>query len=757
MKRIIVLFLSISFFLLSACALRDDNSVDNYFEHILKEDGTFEVSGSSVALTKWKKDTATIKNKYEKKKVTSIGEGSLICTDKGSVNYYNPPVYLKKIIIKEGIVEIKERAFAGNYFLDSITIPKSVTAIGDSAFADCGGMVIFAEADAKPEGWSESWNPDGNTVIWGKLRTDVDKKIQYGITDNDQVAIIKYLGDKVPSILELPAQLGGKDVSTLVQGSLSEKQSIIIRKIIVPESVSKIGKLAFKELKNLEEVEFSPGSSLTSIDGEAFLNCVSLVSIVLPDTLSSIGESAFENCQALTKIDIPKAVTRIGKSTFSGCGNLRSITLPFVGESRSATGANALFGYIFGNNSYSGGVIATQYYASNSLASYHIPKELKTVSITDITRLGRGAFCNCRFLTSISLPNSLTSIDSYAFYGCSSLEGISVANNVTSIGEYVFANCRSLTSVELGAGFSNIGEGAFLGCIELKNIFIPSGVTDIGERAFFNCIRLEIITIPNTVLNIGSNAFERCSALRNITIPDSVTKIGEGTLSGCERLESIVLPFTGESRTATGAKALFGYIFGSAEYMGGVMVMQEYEFMIGVTYCIPEALKTVSVMDAPVIKFGAFSNCSGLVNIVLSSVTTSLEDYAFSKCSSLKNILVSTGVTSIGNYTFSNCSYLDVIQLPNSLTSIGHYAFSNCTYLFSIEIPNSVTSMGDFVFNGCSNLRSLIIPNSVLNIGKFLVRDCDRLSIYAEAESKPLLWNPLWNNYSRPVAWGYKK
>ena len=111
-------------------------------------------------------------------------------------------------------------------------------------------------------------------------------------------------------------------------------------------------------------------------------------------------------------------MTSIGASAFSGCSALTSITIPFVGASRTATGTNALFGYIFGISSYTGGTSTQQYYSSSDYTYYYIPTALRTVIITGATKLEYGAFYGCGGLTSIAIPNTVTGIGEWAFYGC---------------------------------------------------------------------------------------------------------------------------------------------------------------------------------------------------------------------------------------------------------------------------------------------------------------------------------------------------
>lgn len=279
----------------------------------------------------------------------------------------------------------------------------------------------------------------------------------------------------------------------------------------------------------------------------------------------------------IIEIIVPDYVTHISHGAFSGCNNLECITLPFVGRSLTAESDTDQypFGYIFGTLSYEGGVATNQ-----EGSTFYIPASLKSVTITGGNILS-GAFYNCSGLTSITIPDSATSIDFYAFWGCSSLASVTIPNNVTSIGIAAFRDCSSLASVTFGENsqLTSIGHTAFFKCSSLTSITIPDSVTSIDKGAFAGCSSLTSITISDSVMNIcgstfqdcsslvsvtfgensqltsiDNNAFIRCTGLTSITIPDSVINIGDFAFSGCSSLTSITIP---NSVTSIGEKAFY--------------------------------------------------------------------------------------------------------------------------------------------------------------------------------------------------------
>ena len=190
--------------------------------------------------------------------------------------------------------------------------------------------------------------------------------------------------------------------------------------------------------------------------------------------VTSIGKYAFYNCSGLTSVTIGNSVTSIGNSAFSNCSGLISI---IVDESNPSF--SSIEGILYNND---------------ATTLIYCPITKKTVTI----------------------PNSVTSIDYSAFYGCSGLTSVTIPNSVTSIGERAFSGCSGLTSVTIGNSVTSIGYYAFSGCYGLTSVTIPNSVTTIVQSAFSNCRGLTSVTIGNSVTSIGKYAFSGCSKLTSI-------------------------------------------------------------------------------------------------------------------------------------------------------------------------------------------------------------------------------------------------
>lgn len=138
-----------------------------------------------------------------------------------------------------------------------------------------------------------------------------------------------------------------------------------------------------------------------------------------------------------------------------------------------------------------------------------------------------GCFSNCKKMTKVTIPDSVTVIDYMAFEGCERLTEITIPDSLSWIGVEAFKGCERLTNIHIPEGVTSIEYGAFYGCESLTDITIPDNVERIDGEAFARCKKLQSIHIPEGVTSIGHGAFSDCSSLTSVTIPKSVTEIGD--------------------------------------------------------------------------------------------------------------------------------------------------------------------------------------------------------------------------------------
>ena len=150
-------------------------------------------------------------------------------------------------------------------------------------------------------------------------------------------------------------------------------------------------------------------------------------------------------------------------------------------------------------------------------------------------------FNNCTSLTSVTIPNSVTTIGEYTFFECKSLPSITIPDSVTEIGSSSFNGCTSLTTCTIGSSVTSIGSNAFIFCKSLTSVTIPDSVIWIGYAAFSDCSGLTSVNIPNGITTIDGSTFYNCKSLTSITIPSGVTSIGTYAFMNCRSLSSITV------------------------------------------------------------------------------------------------------------------------------------------------------------------------------------------------------------------------
>ena len=571
---------------------------------------------------------------------------------------------------------------------------------------------------------------------------------EYSHIEDDFLSITGYKGSETN--LEIPSVINGDSVKVIDREAFEGCQSI--KTVTIPDSIISIGMYAFCNCTSLTSVTI--GNSVRSIADSAFRDCTSLKNINIPDSVESIDNLAFSGCTNLTSITIPNSVTSIGNGVFFDCENLVSIEV--ANDNMNYT---SISGILFSKNKTE----LIQYPAAKTDSTYIIPD--------GVTRIDY-AFGSCKNLTSVTIPDSVTSIGDHAFNGCTSLTNITIPNSVTSIGNYSFS-----------------------GCTNLINITIPDSVTSIGDNAFYKCESLTDIIIPNSVISIGYSAFSDCSGLANIAISDSVTSIGVSAFSGCISLKSIEVSDNNENYTS----------------VDGVLFNKDASELITYpagkpndTYEIPISVKSIC--------YSAFLLCTSLTDVIIANGVTSIGHEAFSYCTSLTSVTIPDSVTSIGHYAFSDCESLKDIYytgtqdewnnitigdgninltnatihynfetepsnkqtgscgdnvtysldtetgvltisgtgkmkdysgedspfyqnsniksviIENGVTSIGNLAFSSCNSLIEVSLPSSIISLGVSAFSGCENLMSISIPANVADIQSIAFAGCKKLT-----------------------------
>lgn len=421
---------------------------------------------------------------------------------------------LQSVVIKDGVTSISDRAFVGNNYLQSISIPATLTSIGTDAFSGCGRYISGFDGSYYQEGTCNGYLP---TEIPAGVEATYIALCPDGLFDAD--------GKQLASWDELVNDYGFDVTTTSFNDLVSENQDVLGSgtKLIIDDSVTSIGNKVFMDCSYLTEVILP--DNLVSIGDYAFANC-SLSLIELPSTLVSIGECGFR-MNLLTDVYLPDGFTTLKNGAFSGNFKLYSIRVP----STLSTYTNALptpttqyhdyadglwyniRGVGYNPSSIPTGVEAT-YYAEKQGAAFYSDGTVKTwdeliaedIGVTK-TSFTSSAFSYNTELTYLVVPDSVTEIYHYAFEECTSLEGVVLSNNLSYIYTALFLNCSSLKSIVIPDGVLKIQEQAFQGCTSLSSVTLNEGLVEINTKAFYNCQSLTTIKIPNSVTLVDDTAF----------------------------------------------------------------------------------------------------------------------------------------------------------------------------------------------------------------------------------------------------------
>lgn len=728
---------------------------------------------------------------------------------------------LSNVIIPDGVTKIGGWAFSGCSSLESVSLPDSVTVIGDSAFKECERLTEIKYA-GNIVSWCSitglkylMYNGDNEKklIIDGKeivelsipesITTIGDGTFAYcvgitSVTIPDTVTEIDYgaftgclniESVKIPSaaIKKLPNENLKKAIIT--SGETIEESAFYncssLTEINISDSVKSIERFAFFGCSSLTSIVIP--KDVTEICDSTFYNCTNLAEITIPEVVTEIGDSAFYNCNSLSGITIPKGVTAIKHAVFNGCSSLGDIIIP---EKVTQIGVNAFFGCTklasitlpksltsISDYAFSNGPAEIKY--TGDIKSWCAIEGLLTLMCSDAPN--RKLFIGgVEIKDKLTIPVGVTVIGDYAFYCCNSLTDITVADSVTEIGVAAFSRCNGLKSIKIPDGIKAIADSAFEECgnIEavtlpiialskiprfyLKKVVFTSG-SSIADNAFSGCINLTEISLPDSVTSIGEQAFSGCIGLTSITIPDNTDTIGHYAFLNCDNLTDIY--FDGDIAGWCSISGLINLMHNGVSdkslYIDGTEIT---------TLVVPDGVTYVSD--------GAFSNCSGLTSVTIPDSVTSIGGSVFYNCPniesakipslaisetalhSLKTVIITSGDT-IEENAFIHHGNLETVTISKGVKSIGKSAFEGCQNLIDVNIPDSVKSIGENAFFNCSSLLQITIPQSVTSIGKSVFGYCEDLVIYCEASNKPSGWDIDWNSdwtfnsktYSCPVIW----
>ena len=473
----------------------------------------------------------------------------------------------------------------------------------------------------------------------------------------------------------------------------SESREKIVS-VRIQNGATYIGNYAFSACVNLAHVNIPNGVRI--IGDSAFHGCSDLTGVSLPEGLSEIGVYAFYGCSSLTCVTVPSSCSTVNFCAFENCEQLDSIEVQGGNHSYSS-----LDGVLYDKNQ-----ITLLRYPENRDGVFSVPdsvtsidsyafsgcSKLMSVKLPDaLVNIRDNAFANAVSLSGIVIPDSVTQIGSEAFSGCSNLVAVRIPDSVSSITWNAFRNCTRLIAIEVGAGnqqysslngiLYNADKTKLMSCPTGKEgmIELPESVVKIESYAFENCANLSTVILPDGLEIIDGGAFKGCFGLAEIKIPDSVTKIGDYAFAGCSSLANIEMP---DSVTEIGDG-----------------VFMDCSSLIHVA--IPEGITNIGLF--------LFQGCSSLVHVKIPESVSVIEMSAFQECASLAQITLPSQLKSIEGLAFVDCAALKDLSIPDTLERIGDFAFARCEQLTSMTIPTYVERIDQNPFFGCVSLKEICV------------------------------------------------
>ena len=556
--------------------------------------------------------------------------------------------------------------------------------------------------------------------------------------------------------------------------------------ITLPDSVTTIAVNAFKGCTGL--TTFDMPDTVTMLGNDAFMGCTGLTSIHLSDNLefNDSGHTTyqlngtFKNCTSLATVRVPAGIKTLA-NTFNGSG-VTNIILTRTSTSTEFAGSTyvpvddysavkiyipnggKIGGSSFQNNLNNADQAKTyihdegMYYKATGddtakamgplpdvtlTGAVTIPSKVGNYTINGINDQAFATYLNqhCEYITSMTVPDTVTSMGINVFYGESALESITLSKNLTGTLHGTFNGCTSLTSITIPEGIDTL-HMTFNGCSALTTVKLPSTITTIRKRAFYGCSSLTGLAIPDTVTSLsdygedaGTLFPHTCtltvmnpSAARiyaisnsipyivkgifelsgtaitgtnfrisgNFEIPNTVTEIRTNAFAGQDGLAVLTVP---NSVTTIAADAFDG------------ATSEDFAVLLKSTSPVYSTIKgrttSMIVEDATTgIQYKRAKNASSFTAYGVadgSSVSGALNISTYD----------GTNITAVGERAFENQTGITSLTIGNTVTSLGDYAFAGCTGLVSADLTDNITGEMIGTFSGCTALTNADIPSGV--------------------------------------------
>ena len=541
--------------------------------------------------------------------------------------------------------------------------------------------------------------------------------------------------------------------------------------VVIPddEGIMTIGAFAFShyDLDNEKEVEKDEDGNYDMDDKKSPLGNSTVTSVVIPDGVETISKYAFYRCTKLSNVTIPDTCKTIAEYAFYECEVLENINLDKVQtiSDYAFFKCDSLTCEDIGGINLSG---------VSSIGAYAFAKSrVKSVSLTNLSSSGIGAFLDCKYLETVVLGRKTRmapqmfenaavktvtiysdTVPNSAFKGCEKLTEVILKRDLTYLGEEAFSGCKRLKTVTFEGGCEEIAAFAFYDCTMLKSFTLPDCNVVVGDAAFADSSIETLIFGKNTYLeSFGIGALEGVKGvafdvsnsdvyknvngiiysndgtrlvlalpdanLGNFTVPAGVKEICDGAFSSNNTLMSV--SFENGSlieKIGYGAFANCGILMS--------VTLPSHNVEIG-EFAFYEAKMLSNINLENITRIGEFAFYdTGLTNVVLSADDVVLGYGVFYNCLKLKNATLGKGAT-IGAYAFHGTP-IETVTLMGDGVTVGESAFLECKKLKNFDFGKLTGKLGDYAFYGCEAITSVVMPY-VTEIGEGCFADCYGLMV----------------------------
>lgn len=562
---------------------------------------------------------------------------------------------VRKVTLPDTVTNIGDRAFYSCNLLSEISMPDGVTSLGDYVFCGCSSL-------------SEISIPDGVTSI----------------------------------------------------GERAFWQCSSLSKMQLSPGLIRIGDSAFEDCTSLSEIEFP--AALKTIGKNAFERCGSLCSIKFPEGLQSIDECAFSMCNSLTDVLLPAGLKKISSKAFYNCDNLVAIQL----DDRNQ------------DFCLSQGIL---YNRDQTEVIMVCDRMMQAANISEgVKKISGYAFYSCDHLSSVDFPDTLKYIGDGAFEQCGSLQQLVIPKNVTEIGKEILYNCCALKQLKILGPLKELN-GICSQCPVLEQVSLPDGLRVISGFSFDYCHNLKQINLPESVEVIEEYAFGG-AGITSLLIPPRVTQIEERALAAPDLKSITVAEGNSHFYMRSGclyndAHTLLVCIAASdkVDILPGCIRIGKAAFYDRSGICEVEIPDTVKEIGEE-----AFTGCRKLTEVYMGNQLQAIGRYAFQDTPFLsEQAEVENGVEYLGPYAISRReeSAGEVLRIREGCTLIAD-GFSIINYTLKyLWLSDSLQYIGKDAFGSCFSLQEIIGGRSLVSIGEkaFMYCNLERVLIRGEKVS----------------------